>query len=59
MTTPSTTDADAALFGNRFITQEVPSREFPDGGMPAATRCGWWPRTWRSRATRPGTSPPS
>jgi glutamate decarboxylase len=32
-------DADAAhsaaMFGNRFITQEVPSREFPDAGMPA------------------------
>ncbi|GAB3063972.1 glutamate decarboxylase [Intrasporangium mesophilum] len=32
---PDTSDptADAALFGNRFITQEVPSREFPTGGM--------------------------
>ena len=29
------TDADAALFGNRFVTQEVPSREFPETGMPA------------------------
>jgi glutamate decarboxylase len=27
--------AQAALFGNRFVTQEVPSREFPDGGMSA------------------------
>ncbi|WP_353508957.1 glutamate decarboxylase [Intrasporangium sp.] len=27
--------ADAALFGNRFITQEVPSREFPQHGMTA------------------------
>ena len=27
--------ADAALFGNRFITQEVPSREFPAHGMTA------------------------
>jgi glutamate decarboxylase len=26
---------DTRLFGNRFITQEVPSREFPDDGMPA------------------------
>src|SRR3954453_15673617 len=26
---------DAALFGNRFITQEVPSTEFPEGGMTA------------------------
>jgi len=26
---------DATLFGNRFITQEVPSREFPTSGMPA------------------------
>ena len=36
MTAPLPTDADVALFGNRFITQEVPSREFPDGGMTAA-----------------------
>lgn len=28
-------DAAAALFGNRFITQEVPSREFPETGIPA------------------------
>jgi glutamate decarboxylase len=27
--------ADAALFGNRFITEEVPSREFPATGMTA------------------------
>jgi glutamate decarboxylase len=27
--------ADATLFGNRFITQEVPSREFPESGMTA------------------------
>ncbi|HEU5484858.1 MAG TPA: pyridoxal-dependent decarboxylase, partial [Microlunatus sp.] len=26
----------AALFGNRFVTQEVPSSRFPDDGMPAA-----------------------
>ena len=36
MTTQAHTDADAALFGNRFITQDVPSREFPAEGMPAA-----------------------
>ncbi|MET1152993.1 glutamate decarboxylase [Arthrobacter sp.] len=29
------TDADAALFGNRFAIEEVPSREFPETGMPA------------------------
>ena len=29
------TAADVALFGNRFATQEVPSREFPATGMPA------------------------
>ena len=29
------TDADVALFGNRFATQEVPSREFPETGIPA------------------------
>jgi glutamate decarboxylase len=28
-------DADAALFGNRFTTCEVPSREFPATGMTA------------------------
>ena len=28
-------DADVALFGNRFVTQEVPSREFPETGIPA------------------------
>ena len=27
--------ADAALFGNRFVTLEVPSREFPENGMTA------------------------
>jgi len=26
---------DSQLFGNRFITQEVPSKDFPDGGMAA------------------------
>ena len=34
MSIPSTDDP-AALFGNRFITQEVPSKFFPDDGMPA------------------------
>ena len=29
------TDADVALFGNRFVTQEVPSRAFPEAGIPA------------------------
>ncbi len=29
------TSADAALFGNRFITKEVPTREFPEDGMTA------------------------
>ncbi|KAB7744033.1 glutamate decarboxylase [Nostocoides sp. F2B08] len=28
-------EADAALFGNRFATAEVPSREFPASGMTA------------------------
>ena len=28
-------DADAELFGNRFLTREVPSSEFPDTGMTA------------------------
>jgi glutamate decarboxylase len=26
---------DVALFGNRFLTMEVPTREFPEAGMPA------------------------
>src|SRR6187402_3768261 len=33
MTSYIPSDADAALFGNRFVTQEVPSREFPEMGM--------------------------
>jgi glutamate decarboxylase len=35
MTSHSGSD-NTALFGNRFITQEVPSREFPESGMPAS-----------------------
>jgi glutamate decarboxylase len=35
MSAHSQRDADAALFGNRFITQEVPSRVFPETGIPA------------------------
>ena len=34
MTTFIPSDADAALFGNRFVTSEVPSTAFPDAGMP-------------------------
>ena len=33
MTTSSDAIPDAVLFGNRFATQEVPSREFPETGM--------------------------
>src|SRR3954452_25131464 len=33
---PDPSNDPAALFGNRFITQEVPSKLFPDDGMPAA-----------------------
>jgi glutamate decarboxylase len=33
MTTTSDPNADAALFGNRFVTKEVPSRELPETGM--------------------------
>src|SRR5207342_2628426 len=33
MTIPSDTNADTALFGNRFATQEVPTRTFPEPGM--------------------------
>ena len=52
--------ADVALFGNRFVTQEVPSREFPaDRHAVPRTRCGWSPRTSRSRVTRLGTWRPS
>jgi glutamate decarboxylase len=29
------TDADRALFGNRFLTAEVPTKTFPDSGMSA------------------------
>ena len=35
MSTPSEINAVAALYGNRFVTQEVPSREFPAAGMSA------------------------
>ena len=35
MTSPFPSDADAALFGNRFATREVPSTTFPDTGMTA------------------------
>ena len=35
MTTSSDLKTDATLFGNRFATQEVPSREFPETGMTA------------------------
>jgi glutamate decarboxylase len=34
-TTRPELSAEEALFGNRFVTREVPSREFPDTGMPA------------------------
>jgi glutamate decarboxylase len=33
MTTTSDPNADATLFGNRFVTEEVPSRELPETGM--------------------------
>ncbi len=43
MTSYIPSDADAALFGNRFVTQEVPSREFPDDGHDLrSTRCASW-----------------
>jgi len=35
MTLSPDTIQDAVLFGNRFATQEVPSREFPEVGMTA------------------------
>ena len=35
MSTPSEINAIAALYGNRFVTEEVPSREFPATGMSA------------------------
>jgi glutamate decarboxylase len=35
MTTSADAIPDAVLFGNRFATQEVPSRQFPDSGMTA------------------------
>src|SRR3954470_4544368 len=33
MSLTSDVNAVAALYGNRFVTEEVPSRQFPDGGM--------------------------
>src|SRR6187455_1204164 len=33
MSNPSDPNVDAVLFGNRFATQEVPSRAFPETGM--------------------------
>jgi glutamate decarboxylase len=33
MSNPSDPNVDAVLFGNRFATQEVPSRHFPETGM--------------------------
>ena len=59
MTAPLPTDADAALFGNRFVTQEVPSPSSRKGGWRRRMRCGWSSRTWRSRAILPGIWPPS
>ena len=35
MAIPSEINVVAALYGNRFVTQEVPSRSFPDAGMTA------------------------
>jgi glutamate decarboxylase len=35
MTTTSDANTDVALFGNRFVTREVPAREFPATGMTA------------------------
>src|SRR5262245_28197151 len=35
MSSTSARDAAAAMFGNRFVTQEVPKNAFPDDGMPA------------------------
>jgi glutamate decarboxylase len=36
MGAPSDEIADATLFGNRFATREVPTRDFPDTGMTAS-----------------------
>jgi glutamate decarboxylase len=33
--TRTVSETDAALFGNRFLIDEVPSRTFPESGMPA------------------------
>lgn len=35
MATYEVSDSDATLFGNRFVTQEVPAHESPDAGMSA------------------------
>ena len=61
MTVPFDSIPDAMLFGNRFATQEVPSREFPEAGMTSWKPCGWWRRispSRRSLATSRRSSPP-
>ncbi len=35
MKKPSSSDDPAALYGNRFLTEDAPDRDFPDGGMSA------------------------
>ena len=44
----------AALFGNHFVTQEVPTRRFPDSGMPATDAMRLCRSTSPSRATPSG-----
>ena len=56
MTTPSDAMPDALLFGNRFSTQEVPSREFPDDGMTAVDAMRLVSRRPRTRG-RSGSQP--
>jgi glutamate decarboxylase len=35
MKKPFSSDDPAALYGNRFLTEDAPDRDFPDGGMSA------------------------
>ena len=38
MTQPPLPSDAAALFGNRFLTHEVPTKDFPANGMSASRR---------------------
>ena len=50
--------ADLALFGNRFVTEQVPSREFPGTGIPAQDALRLVAEDLALESIRPGTWPP-